>query len=57
MKRVLIFGATSLARLAHHYAINDLQLNVLGFVVDDDFKAADSLLSLPVLTWTEACQI
>lgn len=57
MKGMLIFGTTSLARLAHHYATNDLQLSVLGFVVDDDFKEADSLLSLPVLTWTEACQI
>lgn len=56
MKRILIFGAATLAQLAHHYAVNDLQLSVLGFVVDDGFKPADSLLSLPVFTWTEACQ-
>ncbi len=56
MKGILIFGATSLARQAHYYAANDLGLNVLGFVVDDAFKTADSLLSLPILTWTEACK-
>ncbi|MGZ4994178.1 MAG: acetyltransferase [Methylobacter sp.] len=55
MKKLLIFGATSLARLAHYYAVNDLGLNVLAFVVDEAYKSEDRFLSLPVLTWEQAC--
>ena len=56
MKGLLIFGATSLARLAHYYAINDLGFNVLGFVVDEAYKSQDTFLSLPVLTWEQVCE-
>lgn len=57
MKGLLIFGVTSLARLAHYYAVNDLGLNVLAFVVDEAYKSEDKFLSLPVLTWEQACRI
>jgi len=56
MKNLLIFGATSLARQAHYYAVNDMGFNVLGFVVDSAYKSGDVLLSLPVLTWEQACE-
>lgn len=53
MKDLLIFGASSLARLAHYYATRDMGLNVLGFVVDEQYKVTDTFLSLPVFTWCE----
>jgi sugar O-acyltransferase (sialic acid O-acetyltransferase NeuD family) len=48
-KGLLIFGATSLAKLAHYYATRDMGMNVLGFVVDEQYKNTDTFLSLPVL--------
>lgn len=56
MKGLLIFGATSLARLAHYYVVNDLGFNVLAFVVDEAYKSESTFLSLPVLTWEQACE-
>jgi sugar O-acyltransferase (sialic acid O-acetyltransferase NeuD family) len=53
MKDLLIFGASSLARLAHYYATRDMGLNVLGFVVDEQYKVTDTFLSLPVFTSSE----
>ena len=53
MKELLIFGASSLARQAHYYATRDMGLNVMGFVVDEQYKTADTFLSLPVFTWSE----
>lgn len=55
MKGLLIFGATSLARQAYYYAVHDMGLMVLAFVVDAAYKSEDSFLSLPVLTWEQAC--
>lgn len=53
MKDLVIFGASTLARLAHYYATSDLHMNVCGFVVDDPHKTADHFLSLPVYSWSE----
>jgi sugar O-acyltransferase (sialic acid O-acetyltransferase NeuD family) len=53
MKGLLIFGASSLAKMAYYYATRDMGLNVLGFVVDEQFKVNDTFLSLPVFTWHE----
>lgn len=52
MKGLVIFGATTLARLAHYYATQELGLAVQGFVVDDDFHRQDSFLALPVWPWS-----
>ena len=53
MKGLIIFGSSSLARLAHYYATRDMGLNVLGFVVDEQYKVSDIFLSLPVFNWSE----
>lgn len=53
MKDLLIFGTTSLARLAQYYAIHDQGMSVLGFVVDESYKTSDSFLSVPVFTWKQ----
>jgi sugar O-acyltransferase (sialic acid O-acetyltransferase NeuD family) len=53
MKDLLIFGASSLARLAHYYATRDMGLNVLGFVVDEQYKVTDTFLSLPIFSSSE----
>lgn len=56
MRDLLIYGSSSLARLAHYYATTEMGLNVLGFVVDGQYKASDSFLSLPVYEWLEVEQ-
>lgn len=53
MKGLIIFGASTLARLAYYYATRDLHLKVRGFVVNDQHKAADQFLSLPVYNWSK----
>ena len=55
MTDVLIFGATTLAKLAYHYAVHDCDdLKVVGFVVDDCYRDADTFLGLPLIGWSEA---
>ena len=49
MARVVIFGAGDIARLAHRYFSTDSPHEVIGFVVDAGFKAADTLMGLPVV--------
>jgi len=51
MRGLLIFGATSLAKLAHYYATTDLALPVRGFVVDEQYKNGDEFMSLPLISW------
>ena len=46
-----------MARLAHYYATRDIGMNVLGFVVDEPYKVADTFLSLPVFNWSELDKI
>jgi sugar O-acyltransferase (sialic acid O-acetyltransferase NeuD family) len=38
--------------MAHYYAVNDLDMNVLGFVVDDVYKIEEEFLGLPIYTWS-----
>lgn len=53
MDSLIIFGASTLARLAHYYAIREMGLKVRGFVVNDKYKNEDQFLSLPVYSWSE----
>ena len=53
MKGLVIFGASTLAKLAHYYATRDLGLDVQGFVVDEQYQTEDKFLSLPVFNWSE----
>lgn len=55
-KPLVIFGAGSLARLAHYYATQEMGLQVLGFVVDAERKDVKTCCGLPVLSW-EACVV
>jgi sugar O-acyltransferase (sialic acid O-acetyltransferase NeuD family) len=48
---LFIFGTGSLAKLAHYYAIREMGLDVLGFVVDAHVKHEDLFCGLPVLSW------
>lgn len=51
---LVIFGAGSLARLAHYYATREMGLQVTGFVVDAHRKNTDEFCGLPVFSW-EIC--
>lgn len=53
---LVIFGAGSLARLAHYYATREMGLHVLGFVVDASRKEVDIVCDLPVLTWEQCIE-
>lgn len=52
-KGLVIYGATSLARLAHYYASHDMGLRVVGFVVDAQYKTSDSIWGTPLYSWDE----
>lgn len=53
MKQLVIFGASTLAKLAHFYATGDLNRTVSCFVVDDQYWTGADFLSLPVLAWSD----
>lgn len=46
---LVIFGAGSVARLAHHHATRELGLQVVAFAVDARWRTRTELLGLPVL--------
>lgn len=53
MKPLVIFGASTLARLAHYYATREMAVEAAGFVVDDAYANGASFQSLPVWAWSE----
>lgn len=53
MKELLIFGAGTLAKLAHYYTSKEMGLRTIGFVVDDEYKSSSDFLSLPLFSWSE----
>lgn len=54
MKRLVIFGAGDIARLAHHYFTTDTEYQVSGFVVDRAYRTKDAFLGLPLVDAEEA---
>jgi sugar O-acyltransferase (sialic acid O-acetyltransferase NeuD family) len=54
MKRLVIFGAGDIARLAHYYFTNDTDYQVAGFVVDRAYRSADTFLDLPLVDAEQA---
>ena len=48
MARLIIFGASDIARLAHHYFTHDSPHEVAAFVVDRAFRQGDEFLGLPL---------
>lgn len=55
-KPLVIFGAGSLARLAHYYATREMVLQVPCFVVDASRKEVDAFCGLPVMTWEQCIE-
>lgn len=53
MQNLFIYGASDLAKLAHYYAEKERGINVLGFIVDDDFYNIEEYIGLPVFTWNK----
>jgi sugar O-acyltransferase (sialic acid O-acetyltransferase NeuD family) len=49
MARLVIFGAGDIARLAHFYFRTDSSHEVAAFVVDEEYKNADSFDGLPLV--------
>src|SRR5262249_54152206 len=53
MAKLVIFGAGDIARLAHYYFERDSEHEVVGFVVDRDYRTAESLFDKPVVATDE----
>lgn len=49
MKKLVIFGAGDIARLAHHYFTHDSPHEVAAFVVDRAFRQGDTFQGLPLI--------
>ena len=49
MKKLVIFGAGDIARLAHHYFTHDSPHEVAAFVVDRAFRQGDAFQGLPLI--------
>ena len=49
MKKLVIFGAGDIARLAHHYFTHDSPHEVAAFVVDRAFRQGDAFQGLPLV--------
>lgn len=47
MKKLIIFGNTVVAKLAHHYFKRDSDYEIIGFTVDKQFMDEDTFLGLP----------
>jgi len=56
MARLVIFGAGDIARLAHHYFTHDSEHEVVAFVVDRQYRTADTFLGLPVVDAEDVTQ-
>ena len=54
MKKLIIYGASELAKLALYYINRETELKVSAFVVDDEFLASQQFLGLPVFSWKKA---
>ena len=49
MAKIVVFGAGDIARLAHFYFTHDSPHEVVGFVVDREFRQSESFLELPLV--------
>jgi sugar O-acyltransferase (sialic acid O-acetyltransferase NeuD family) len=48
MARLVIFGASEIAELAHHYFTRDSEHEVVAFTVDQAYRQDDTFLGLPL---------
>ena len=53
MKKIIIFGNTDEAQLAHYYFTTDSPYEVAGFTVEPDFFTDSTFLGLPVVSFEE----
>lgn len=53
MRKLIIFGISEQAELAHYFFSTDSEFNVVGFVVDRDFISDREFLGLPVVATDE----
>lgn len=53
MKKVLIFGTSQLASLAHFYFEHDSEFTVVAFTLDKDFITENEFRGLPVVAFEE----
>lgn len=53
MKKLIIFGTTHFADVAHYYFSHDSQYLVTAFLVDTNFASASNHLGLPIITTDE----
>ena len=50
-KKIVIFGESQLASLAHFYFKHDSPHEVVAFTVDKDYKTADEYEGLPLVSF------
>lgn len=53
MKALVIFGAGDIAKLAHYYFTRDAGREVVAFTVDQQYRARDTYLGLPLHAFDE----
>jgi FlaA1/EpsC-like NDP-sugar epimerase len=53
MKKLIIFGVSEQAELAHYFFSTDSEFNVVGFVVDREFISDREFCGLPVVATDE----
>ena len=57
MAKVVIFGVSQLAELAHFYFTHDSEHEVVAFTVDDAYKSVDHYHGLPVCGFSEVATL
>ncbi len=56
MARVILFGTTDTAQLAHYYLTHDSEHEVAGFTVDREFLDRDEFEGLPVVPFEDVTE-
>ena len=56
MKKLVIFGAGDIARLAHHYFAFDSEYENVAFTIDKEFRKDENFLGLPLLDFDEVVE-
>jgi sugar O-acyltransferase (sialic acid O-acetyltransferase NeuD family) len=54
MKKVVLFGNSGIAEIAHFYLTHDSEYEVSGFTVDAQYVSSDSFMGLPLVPFEEA---
>lgn len=56
MAKIVVFGASDIARLAHYYFTRDSEHEVVAFTVDNEYRKADSFMNLPLIDFEKVSQ-